>query len=159
MFFVELTTPPDAPPTEATVDELDDACWASPWFWVAPRFHGPWPRGHRGTYLIAAGPPDESGLVRYRPDLAAGRYEVAFAEETPFRPTEQTSPELRFAVRVRHRHATDVVWVEPLRSRSIGSFEFDEGNDGYVQIESDGAVGLIVADAVQFRPTVRRADR
>jgi hypothetical protein len=41
--------------------------------------------------------------------------------------------------------------VEPLKSRQIGRFEFNEGTDGYVQIEAEGATGLVVADAVHFK--------
>lgn len=150
-FVVELTTPRFGPASEVVVDNRDEACHASPWHWVAPRFHGPWPQGRDETYLIAAGPPGQSAPVRFQPDLAAGRYEVSFDAQTPFRPTEQTGADLRFAVRVRHRQGTEVVWVEPLKSRRIGQFDFAEGNDGYVQIETAGAAGLIVADAVCFK--------
>jgi len=158
VFFVELTTPRSWPPAEVVADNQDESCHASPWFWVAPRFHGPWPQGYRDTYLICAGPPGENGFVRFQPDLAPGRYEVFFDEQTPFRPTEQTGKDIRFAVRVRHRQGIEANWVEPLKSRRIGNFEFAEGNGGYVQIEAAGAKGLIVVDAVHFRrvDTARR---
>jgi hypothetical protein len=44
------------------------------------------------------------------------------------------------------------VRVRPTDSRDIGTFEFDEGTDGYVQIEAGGSKGLVIADAVLFRP-------
>ncbi len=151
VFFVELTTPRYPPDAEVVVDNLDDACYPSPWHWTAPRFHGPWPQGYRETYLVAAGRPGEDAFVRFQPYLAAGRYEVFFDERTPFRPTEQTPEDVRFAVRVRHRQGAKVVWVEPLKSRAIGTFEFHEGNDGYVQLETKGSTGMVVADAVHFK--------
>jgi hypothetical protein len=151
VFLVELTTPRSAPPSEAIVDNLDEACYPSPWSWLAPRFHGPWPRGYQDTLLVAAGEPSMSGFVRFQPYLAAGQYEVIFNEQTPFQLTECTAKDMRFAVRVRHRQGTEVVWVEPLKSRRIGRFEFAEGNESYVQIEARGSTGLVVADAIQFK--------
>jgi hypothetical protein len=41
--------------------------------------------------------------------------------------------------------------MEPLESRRIGTFDFSEGTDGYVQIETKEARGVVVADAVRFR--------
>jgi hypothetical protein len=59
--------------------------------------------------------------------------------------------DIRFAVRVRSGQGTEVVWVEPLKSRAIGTFEFAEGNDGYVQVETKGSTGIVVADAIHFK--------
>jgi len=42
------------------------------------------------------------------------------------------------------------VWVEPLKSRAIGTFEFAEGTDGFVEILSKESRGQVVADAVRF---------
>ncbi len=151
VFSIQLTTPPRKPPDEVIVDEGDEACYASPWFWLAPRFHGPWPKGYRDLYLVGGGPESLGGFVRFQPDLAAGRYEVRFVEETPFRPTPQCPADPRLRVRVRHRGGSATVWVEPLKSRTIGTFELNEGRDGYVQIEAVGSRGLVVADAVRFR--------
>jgi PKD repeat protein len=153
VFFVELTTPRFVPSAEVTVDNQDETCYASPWFWVAPRFHGHWPQGYADTYLVAAGPAKEQGFVRFRPCLAAGQYEVLLDPQTPFRPTPQAAENIRFPVRVRHAEGDEVMWVEPLKSRRIGNFRFGEGNDGFVQIETKGATGLVVADAVVFQPS------
>jgi hypothetical protein len=34
----------------------------------------------------------------------------------------------------------------------LGTFEFDEGGDGYVQFLAAGSRGQVLADAVRFRP-------
>jgi hypothetical protein len=149
-FRVHLSVPEQPPPSTVTLDNLDEACYATPYFWLAPRFHYGWPKGYRDTYLTNAARPIEGEFVRFRPDLAAGTYAVSFAEQTPFRPSKQTGPDIRFAVRVRHRHGTDTIWAEPLESQSIGTFEFDEGTDGYVEIQAGGAQGIVVADAIVF---------
>ena len=60
------------------------------------------------------------------------------------------SEDIRLAVRVRHRSGTDVVWIEPLKSRAIGTFEFSEGADGWVEILARDSRGQVVSDAVRF---------
>jgi hypothetical protein len=154
-FRVHLTVPEQPPPSTVIVDNLDRASCATPYFWLAPRFHFGWPQGYRDTYLTSAGRAAEGEFVRFTPDLAAGKYEVSFTGETPFQPSKQLSAEIRFAVRVRHKHGTDTVWVEPLKSRSIGTFEFEEGTDGHVEIHAGGAKGVVVADAIVFQRVSR----
>ena len=85
-------------------------------------------------------------FARFTPDLRSGRYHVSLSEQTPF------SVGTEFDVRIRHRHGEQIVRLRPTNSRNVGSFEFDEGTDGFVQIEADGSKGLVVADAVLFRP-------
>jgi PKD repeat protein len=152
---LEVPRPSERPQPNVVVDDLDPGCTATPGFWLRPRFsdHHPakWKRGHGGTYLVNGGRPDEDAVVRFTPDLASGTYAVSFPETTPFLAWEGAPPDLRFAVRVRHRGGTDVVWVEPLKNRAIGTFEFTEGADGYVEILSRDSRGQVVADAVQFR--------
>ena len=88
-------------------------------------------------------------LARFTPDLAAGTYEVVLSEATPF------GEDSTFDVRVRHREGETTVRVRPGKSRRIGVFEFDEGTDGFVEIPADGSSGLVIADAVVFRPVAR----
>jgi len=153
-FGVELEVPMTRPGTDVVVDDLDPGCVATPGFWLRPRFgdHHPakWKRGHGGTYLVNGGRSDEDAVVRFTPDLAAGTYAVSFPETTPFRPWDGAPEDLRFAVRVHHRGGTDVVWIEPLKSRSIGTFDFAEGTDGYVEILARDSRGQVIADAVRF---------
>jgi PKD repeat protein len=150
-FRVRLRVPERSPPSTVTVDNLDEACWATPYFWLAPRFHDGWPEGYRDTYLTNAGRAAEGEIVRFTPDVAAGEYEVSFHEATPFRPSEQVEPEIRFTVRVRHKGGVDVIQAEPLESSAIGTFELEEGSDGYVEIHAGGSRGIVVADAIVFR--------
>ena len=146
-----MKVPNKAPHSTVTVDDLDDACYATPWFWLAPRFHVGWPEGFQGSYLTNGGRATEGHFVRFTPDLAAGTYQVSFSDQTPFRLSERIEPDVRFAVRVRHKHGSELVRVEPHRSRSIGTFAFEEGTDGYVEILAGGAEGHVVADAVVFQ--------
>jgi hypothetical protein len=41
--------------------------------------------------------------------------------------------------------------MRPVESRVIGDFDWDEGTDGFAEIQADGSRGLVVADAVEFR--------
>lgn len=151
---MEVPRPKNAPSSSITIDNRDDGCYATPWFWLTPPFHhhfpGHWRPGHHGDYLINGGTSPNDEFVRFTPDLRAGKYTIALADATPFRPSSQAPGESRFAVRVRHKHRTEIVSVEPLKSREIGSFEFDEGTAGYVEILAEGSTGMVVADAVHF---------
>ncbi|HVE41268.1 MAG TPA: PKD domain-containing protein [Planctomycetota bacterium] len=153
-FAVVLEVPEFGPRTSVVLDDLDAGCRATPGFWLRPRFpdHSPakWPRGHGGTYFVNGGRSDEDAVVRFTPDLAAGRYEVSLLETTPFRPNEQVPADIRFAVRVRHRGGTSLVWMEPLKDLRIGAFDFAEGTDGWVEILARDSRGQVVADAVRF---------
>jgi len=146
-FRVVLRVPSAPPAAHVTIDDHDDACYATPYFWVGHRFcrcpSGK--RGHEGFYLTNGGKSAAAEFVRFTPDLRSGRYEVAFADETPFR----TGTE--FDVRVRHHDGDSVAKVVPAKSRTIGTFDFDEGTDGFVEILAEGSKGLVIADAVHFR--------
>ncbi len=154
VFWVALLVPshPALPPVsrrvqqprEKIVDDTSPGFYATPWFWVGHRFPA-LPRGYRGFYLLNGGRAREGEYARFNPDLAAGRYEVRFAAETPF------APDVRFAVRVRHAGGEDLRWIEPAASRSVGSYAFAEGTDGWVDILTAGSRGQVVADAVVFR--------
>ena len=70
---------------------------------------------------------------------------------TPFRPADTIDGEIGFFVRIRHKNGVDKVWMEPEENRIIGTFEFDGGKDGFVEILAEGWEGLVVADAVEFK--------
>lgn len=42
--------------------------------------------------------------------------------------------------------------MEPNCSRLVGVFEFEEGAEGFVEIEAGGSTGQVLVDAVRFRP-------
>lgn len=151
-FYVELTTPASSPASDIVVDNDDPHGCIARGDWLTPKFRAGWTPGCRGSHLISAGLPELGpSFVRFQPDLAVGRYAVSFAEETPFAITPQTPGARRFPVRVRHRGGTETIWVEPLQSRSIGTFDFHEGQSGYVQVETHEADGIVVADAMHFQ--------
>ena len=154
LFRVQLITPERLPAKGASVviDDQDPGCYATPWFWFSPRFHNKWPDGFREIYLTNGSRPNDGEFVRFAPLLRGGRYEVSISERTPVRPSETDKTEIRYAVRVKHKNGTDIVWVEPLDSLIIGTFDFHEGTDGYIEIMAGDSMGPIVADAVIFKP-------
>lgn len=131
-------------PKEKIVDDHDASCYATPWFWIGHRFARV-PRGRGGFHLTNGGRAEIGEYVRYAPDLAASRYEVSLAAETPY------AGDVRFQVRVRHAHGENRVWMEPARSRVIGRFDFEDGTDGFVEILAEGSTGQVLADAVIFQ--------
>ncbi|HUT89380.1 MAG TPA: PKD domain-containing protein [Thermoguttaceae bacterium] len=146
-FRVELRVPSDEPRRDVTVDDRDPGFSATPYFWVGHRFSRcpADKRGHGGFYLTCGGRTTPGQFARFTPDLQAGRYEVSLSDATPF------SPGVEFDVRVRHAEGDQRVRVRPDQSRRIGTFEFHEGTDGFVQILAEGSHGLVIADAVIFR--------
>jgi len=143
-FRVLLDVPGEAPKAEVIVDDRDEGFYATPWFWVGHRFDRWEEPGYGGFYLVNGHRATEGEFCRFTPDLQAGTYQVRFHEASPLDPAS------RFDVRVRHRRGEDIVRVEPGESRLIGTFEFNEGTDGYVEILAGGSVGQVVADAVVF---------
>ena len=73
-----------------------------------------------------------------------GRYRVALRAETPYREN------VRFRARVHSAAGDEWVDVQPQVSRVIGSFDFHEGSDGFVEFHAAGSSGLLIADAVEF---------
>jgi len=146
-FRVSLLVPTHPPFVReaAIVDNEGVGFAATPWFWIGHRFLRVPEKGCGGFYLLN-GRRDEEAFARFTPDLRPGRYAVAFADETPF------SPDARFAVRIRHAGGEETRWIEPATSRKIGTFEFTEGTDGFVEIAAAGSRGQICADAVAFVP-------
>lgn len=147
-FRVELDVVDDPPSREVTVDDADSGFYATPHFWVGHRFsrRPAGERGYRGFYLTNGARATAGEFARFTPDLGAGRYDVLLSEQTPF------STGVEFDVRVRCASGEELVRVRPDRSRRVGTFQFDEGTDGFVEIHAGGSKGLVVADAVTFRP-------
>lgn len=161
VFSVRLEVPPPQAPPQSTVivDNTDPGCQATPWFWLSPQFfrHFPdrWPPGYRGSYLFAssleADQPDvQERRVRFTPDLRSGAYKVRLADEASIWPLPESSVAPQFRVRVHHADGDELLWIEPRKSRELGTFQFDEGTDGFVELLWSGSSGGVVADAVHF---------
>jgi hypothetical protein len=146
-FRVQLRVPETSPLSDVTIDDRDSGFYATPHFWVGHRFcrcpvEG---RGYNGFYLTNGGRAHNGEFVRFTPYLKAGRYTVSFPKETPF------SEDTEFNVRVRHLNGEETLRIRPALSRTIGTFDFDEGTDGFVEILAADSKGLVVADALRFR--------
>jgi hypothetical protein len=146
LFLVEMQVQRDQPPETVIVDDQDAGFYATPSFWVGHRFCRcpPSRRGYAGFYLTNGGRAAPSEFVRFTPDLRAGNYTVSLSAETPFR------PDCEFHVHVRHGDGESMVRMRPNDSRTIGTFRFDEGADGYVEIHAEASKGLVIADAIVF---------
>ncbi len=151
-FRVQLNVRPTPEAAETIVDDRDDEFYATPYFWVGHQRQSWGAKGYRGRYLTNGGIADDNAIVRYTPDLAAGRYEALFHPDTPFRLADAESS---FWVRVRHASGEEKIRFAPrqAKTRSLGSFDFAEGNEGFVEIAAKGSKGLIIADALIFRRT------
>lgn len=154
-FRVRLRVVDSEPASDVTIDDADAGCRATPFFWVAPQFWK-WPTGHGPRWLTNGARADDGEFVRYTPDLGAGRYEVSLGDKTPYdwaRIVRVFGPS-RFNVRVHHAGGDDWVRMTPgkaAESRVVGTFEFDQGADGFVEIHAADSSGQVLADAVRFR--------
>jgi len=145
-FRAELDASALSPRWHAVMDDADSGCYATPYFWIGPRFPAWWGKhGHGGLALFSGCRARRGEFVRFTPHLWGGRYEVSLGPDTPF----ETGS--RFIVRVRHRGGIRTVRIEPMRSRIIGRFDFSYGTAGWVEIHAGGSRGQVVADAVFFR--------
>ena len=165
--------------TGVILDDKDAGFYCTPYFWIGHRFHGwGWPElkeaeGYNNFYLINGQREKKGEFARFNPDLEAGIYDVWLYEKTPYAsgPPANNEP-ARFHVRIVHAEGDTVVWMEPQRmqgfyprpyrgqdewewmepqpTRKIGTFKFEEGKDGFVEILSDGSTGQVIVDAVRF---------
>lgn len=124
------------------IDNESKEFYATPYFWVGSRFKL-WADGYRGFYLTNGGRNFKDQYVRFTPELKKGRYSVSFVDETPF--SEST-----YKILVRNAEGDSILSIEPLKSRTIGEFSFNEGKEGFVQIIAEGSEGEILADAIKF---------
>lgn len=134
--------------TLVIVDDQDENCIKSNYSWLTSKLNLPWSKCHGESFLLFANN-KEHGVVRYMPKLEKGRYRVSlysplYSQEVI---TRQTGG---FYVNVNHANGIENLWVNPSESTNIiGEFSF-EGANGYVEITSKDAKGLIIADAVIF---------
>jgi PKD repeat protein len=151
-FMVELIVP-SYPPSrssrgelkQVTVDDTDPGFYSTPYFWVGHRFKKWKEKGYKNFYLTNGGRSKSGEFGRFTPDLVSGKYQIFFHDETPFE--EGT----KFAVKVRHKDGEDLLWMEPANSRMIGTFEFREGKEGYVEVLAEESTGQVLLDAVTFK--------
>jgi hypothetical protein len=145
-FRVELNVRPAFDDREVIVDDRDAACYATPYFWVGHQFIRSPQRGHQKRYLTNGQRADDEAIVRFTPDLPAGRYEILLHPQTP--PASSS-----YNVRVRHAAGEQTVRVEGQQAagHSLGEFDFADGTDGFVEIQARDGQGLVIADAVLFR--------
>ncbi|MDD4227265.1 MAG: PKD domain-containing protein [Mariniphaga sp.] len=179
-FRVVLNVPDYPAKTKGiTVDDKDEAFYCTPYFWVGHRYHGwGWPllkdaEGYNHFYLINGERAKEGEFVRFNPDLQEGIYDLYLYEKTPFAsgPPADNEP-ARFQARVVSAEGDTTFWMEPERtkglyprphegpdgwyyfepqpSRSLGTFKFEEGKDGFVEIMAGGSKGQVIADAIHF---------
>jgi hypothetical protein len=93
-------------------------------------------------------------MIRYTPDLpAAGRYEVrmsysAGSNRATNVPVTVSHAGGKAVVKVNQRKPgpIDGAWV------SLGTFRFEKGRGGFVEVGNAGADGHVIADAVQWLP-------
>ena len=71
---------------------------------------------------------------------------MAGEEQQPVNP--KLNPDARVAVRVRAKEGDEIIWMEPAKSRIIGTFVFEEGMDGFVEILTAGSTGQVLAAAI-----------
>ena len=117
-----------------------EAVVMSPCFWVQHHFDA-----KKRSYVTNGARAERGQFVRFQPNLAEGRWRV---EET-FAATHQ--PGSSYDVVVKDAKGLHRIRFSPLANRTIGEFDFAEG-EGYVQIEAAGSVGVISVASLRFVP-------
>lgn len=160
-FRVVLNVPDYEPPPVVIMDDSYLGFYATPYFWVGHRFHRWPPKGYSDFCLINGNRATAGEFARFTPDLRAGTYQVFLPEIV----SSWQDESVRFAARVKHKNGIETVWMEPKRSKSlgiwdhmipnptkvIGTFQFNEGTDGFVEILAAGSEGQVPVDAVIFK--------
>jgi hypothetical protein len=103
-------------------------------------------------YVHDGGKSDGKARIRFTPKLPkAGKYDVRlYSSPNPNRATNALvaihSHDGDKTIRVNQRQTRDGAPI------ALGSYSFDAGTSGWVEIRNDGADGHVIADAVQFVP-------
>lgn len=113
----------------------------TPCFWVQHQYDG-----KRRWYDVNGGRAEQGQFVRYRPTLRAGRWRVSSTYSACHQPGTA------YWVTVKDRSGKHRVRFEPLKNRTVGVFEFEEGDAGYVQIDAADSVGQIAIGTLRFEP-------
>lgn len=133
--------------TTIVVDDQDEECIKTNYSWVTSKLNLPWAKYHGESFLLSSNNKEE-GVVRYMPKLEKGEYRVSLYSSL-YNESVIASQTEGFYVNVKHANGVERIWVKPSESTNIGEFSF-EGANGYVEISSKDAKGLVVADAVLF---------
>ena len=142
---VFVRTPPSGPrklmqaDAEIGLSFGNQVCFKTPCFWVQHQFHG-----KRRWYDVNGGRSESGQFIRFTPSLRAGKWKVSATYAAPHQPGAS------YWVKVRAVDGIHRVRFEPLKNLTIGSFEFAEGNEGYVQIEAGDSVGQIAVASLKF---------
>jgi hypothetical protein len=145
-FRVEVNVRASPAADEVIVDDRDAGFFATPGAWVGHQHLHCRKKGYQKRYLTNGERSDENALVRFTPDLSAGKYEVFFHPQTPF-------VESSFLVRIHDAGSDREFRFNPRDAKklSLGTFTFAEGTDGFVEILAKDSTGLVVVDALVFK--------
>ncbi|WP_133166273.1 PKD domain-containing protein [Sphingobacterium haloxyli] len=129
------------------VDDQDEECIKSNYSWLTSKLNLPWAKYHGESFLLFSNN-KEDGAVRYLPKLEKGEYRVSLY--SPLYSEDVITSQIEgFYVNVSHANGVERIWIKPSESTNVGEFSFEEAN-GYVEISSKEAKGLVIADAVLF---------
>ncbi len=133
------------------IDNEDKGCVKSNYFWVTKKQNAPygltWNHCVGESFLMSSGDSDDD-FIRYIPKISEGRYQVSL--HSPLYKHEKYREHAGgFHLHISSRDGVETKWINPSESTFIGEFDFNTC-EGYVEITSKGADGLIIADAIIF---------
>lgn len=131
------------------IDDQDVNCIKSNYFWLTnklnPELGLGWSKCIGESFLMSSGN-SESDFIRYLPKVSEGKYRVSLY--SPLYDQDVITKKIEgFNVIINSKNGIQKKWVKPNDTKIIGEFDFNSG-DGYIEIISKGAKGLIIADAI-----------
>lgn len=137
--------------TEVIIDDQDQNCVKSNYFWLTnklnPELGLEWCQSYGESFLMSSDNSDV-GFIRYIPKMQEGKYRISL--HSPLYSQEILTKKMEgFYVNIKSKDGIATKWINPSESTTIGEFNFNTC-DGYVEITSKNAKGLIIADAILF---------
>jgi hypothetical protein len=140
------------PASRVVVDNHDAQVRRSDFYWLKPRFHYNWSKGHDGDFLIGGGS-EKGEFIQYSAELEEGTYEVQLMSPAYVHNVFQGKI-ASFSVEINSADGKKRIRIRPSdKITSLGTFRFRKGRKGYVRILSHTGKGLVIADAVRFVKT------
>lgn len=137
------------------IDNEDEECVKSNYFWLTKKQNAPygnsWSHYFGDSFLLSSGN-SARDFIRYSPKLSEGKYKVSF--HGPLYEQKKYLEKVKgFYVNISSKSGIEKKWVNPSESTHIGTFDFD-ACEGYIEIVSNDAAGLIIADAILFEKVI-----
>ena len=151
-FYVDVYVPDHRfkPGNKVVVDDKNIKYFPSRFYWIQNPYERAFLDGF-GKFTVWSGNDEISGFARYQPDLKKGKYKVYIHPQAKAEPLHTVEKQVEM-LKLNIKTTNGIVVKEwyPKKSGEVGTFEFLEGKESYIEVDAGQSKGLICLDALIF---------